>query len=60
MKELWTGINTVKGETIYTIRFTTDSKKEYEAIQEIGRKVLDSQEYRIAEKLERLQEICRK
>ena len=46
MTELFTGINNEENEkgeihTIYTIRFTTDSKHDYIAIRSFCRKILD-------------------
>ena len=41
MKELWTGINNDKSEAVYTVRFKTNSKYDYQLVQEYCRKVLD-------------------
>lgn len=61
MKELWTGFINKKDELpTYIIRFKTDSKKEYEALQEFCRQILDTDKFRILEALERLNKICKK
>ena len=51
MKELWTGIHNKNGEVNYEIRFTTDSKKEYEILRDFCRNILDTNKWRIYEKI---------
>ena len=60
MKELWTGVNNKNGETIYEIRFTTDSQKEYEVVRDACRGVLDTDRWRFYEAAEELSKVCKK